>query len=68
MIEYSRIGGIVLTEPIYEKREITDFKDLINQSVSIYGNKDAFWIKNAMGEYEGITYKEFYKIVSDIYG
>ena len=50
-----------MTEPIYEKREITDFKDLINQSVSIYGNKDAFWIKNAMGEYEGITYKEFYR-------
>lgn len=51
-------GGIILTEPIYEKREITDFKDLINQSVSIYGNKDAFWIKNLMGEYEGITYKK----------
>jgi len=46
-----------LTQPIYEKREITDFKDLINQSVSIYGNRDAFWIKNTMGTYEGITYK-----------
>ncbi len=47
-----------MTQPIYEKREISDFKDLINQSVSIYGNKDAFWIKNPMKEYEGITYKE----------
>lgn len=47
-----------MTQTIYERREITDFKDLINQSVSIYGNKDAFWIKNPMGEYEGITYKE----------
>ncbi len=47
-----------MTKPIYEKREISDFKDLINQSVSIYGNRDAFWIKNPMGEYEGITYKE----------
>ena len=34
-----------MTQPIYEKREITDFKDLINQSVSIYGNKNAFSIK-----------------------
>ena len=50
-----------MTQPIYEKREITDFKDLINQSVSIYGNKDAFWLKNPMGEYEGITYKELKK-------
>jgi len=50
-----------LTQPIYEKREITDFKDLINQSVSIYGNKDAFWIKNPMGTYEGITYKALKK-------
>lgn len=47
-----------MTQLIYEKREISDFKDLINQSVSIYGNKDAFWIKNPMKEYEGITYKE----------
>ena len=51
-----------MTQPIYEKREISDFKDLINQSVSIYGNKDAFWIKNTMGEYEGITYKELKRI------
>jgi long-chain acyl-CoA synthetase len=55
-----------LTEPIYEKREITDFKDLINQSVSIFGNKDAFWIKNLMGEYEGITYKEFYRDIENL--
>ena len=37
--------GFRLTKPYYEKREITDFKDLINQSVSIYGNKNAFSVK-----------------------
>jgi len=48
-----------LTEPIYERREITDFKDLLNQSASIYGNKDAFWLKGVTGEYKGVKYKEF---------
>jgi len=48
-----------LTEPIYERREITDFKDLLNQSSSIYGNKDAFWLKGVTGEYKGVKYKEF---------
>lgn len=51
--------GIILTQPYYEKREITDFKDLINQSTSIYGNKNAFLVKGIMGDYTGITYKEF---------
>lgn len=55
-----------MTQPIYEKREITDFKDLINQSVSIYGNKDAFWIKNPMGAYEGITYKELKRDIESL--
>lgn len=50
-----------MTKPYYEKREITDFKDLINQSVSIYGNKNAFSVKGTMGEYSGIKYKEFKK-------
>ena len=52
-----------MTKPYYEKREITDFKDLINQSVSIYGNKNAFSVKGMMGEYTGIKYKEFKKYI-----
>lgn len=48
----------MLTKSYYEKREITDFKDLINQSTAIYGNKNAFMLKGIMGEYTGITYKE----------
>ena len=34
-----------MTEPYYERREITDFRDLINQSTAIYGNKNAFLLK-----------------------
>lgn len=48
-----------MTQPIYDKREITDFKDLLNQSVSIYGNKNAFSLKGVMGEYTGVRYKDF---------
>ena len=44
-----------MTEPIYERREVTDFKDLLNQSSSIYGNKDAFWLKGVTGEYKGVN-------------
>ena len=52
-----------MTQPIYDKREITDFKDLLNQSVSIYGNKNAFSLKGVMGEYTGVRYKDFKKDV-----
>ena len=55
-----------MTKPYYEKREITDFKDLINQSTAIYGNKDAFSIKGIMGEYTGITYKELKKDIDAV--
>ncbi|MBE5812727.1 MAG: long-chain fatty acid--CoA ligase [Clostridiales bacterium] len=56
----------MVTKPYYEKREITDFKDLINQSTAIYGNKNAFWIKGIMGEYTGITYKELKKDIDAV--
>ncbi|PYG86942.1 long-chain acyl-CoA synthetase [Ruminiclostridium sufflavum DSM 19573] len=46
------------TEPIYKQRKITDLKDMISQSVNLFGNKDAFLIKNNVGEYHGRTYLE----------
>lgn len=55
-----------MTEPYYERREITDFKDLINQSTAIYGNKNAFMLKGIMGEYTGITYKQLKKDIEAI--
>lgn len=55
-----------MTKPYYDKREITDFKDLINQSVSIYGNKNAFSVKGIMGEYTGIKYRELKKDIDAV--
>jgi len=55
-----------LTEPYYERREITDFRDLINQSTAIYGNKNAFLLKGIMGEYTGITYKQLKKDIEAV--
>ena len=52
-----------MTQPIYNKRDITDFKDLLNQSAGIYGNKNAFLLKGIMGEYTGIRYKDLKKDV-----
>ena len=55
-----------MTEPYYERREITDFRDLINQSTAIYGNKNAFLLKGIMGEYTGITYKQLKKDIEAV--
>ena len=43
-----------MTKPLWDVRKITDFKDLLTQSVELFGNKDAYRIKNSKGEYYGI--------------
>ncbi len=46
--------------PFYEVREIRDLKDMLNQSVSIYGDKTLFLIKEKKGEpYTKISYKRY---------
>jgi len=47
-----------MTKPLWDVRKVTDFKDLLTQSADIFGDKDAYRIKNSDGEYYGITYKE----------
>lgn len=46
---------------IYEARPITDLKDLLNQSVELFGNKTAFKLKidNENKIYKEISYSEF---------
>lgn len=46
---------------IYEARPITDLKDLLNQSVELFGNKTAFKLKidNENKIYKEISYREF---------
>ncbi|MHB1483868.1 MAG: AMP-dependent synthetase/ligase [Saccharofermentanales bacterium] len=46
--------------PLYDVRDITDLKDMLAQSVSLYGDKDIFLIKETRGgPYVNITYKRF---------
>jgi long-chain acyl-CoA synthetase len=46
--------------PFYEVREIKDLKDMLAQSVSIYGDKTVFLIKEEKGgPYTEISYKRF---------
>lgn len=46
---------------IYDARHITDLKDLLNQSVELFGNKTAFKLKidNENKIYKEISYSEF---------
>jgi long-chain acyl-CoA synthetase len=45
-------------EPIYQKRKITDIKDMIFQSVNLFGTRNAFLIKGMDGTYYGKTYND----------
>lgn len=46
--------------PLYEVREITDLKDMLNSSCELYGERIAFLNKDAPGEsYREIKYKEY---------
>lgn len=46
------------TEPIYKQRKITDLKDMISQTVNLFGDRNAFLLKGENGEYYGKTYLE----------
>lgn len=47
-----------MTKPLYEVREIKDLRDLISQSVSLYGDRYAFEVKSK-NEHRLITYREY---------
>ena len=45
---------------IYKTRPITDLKDMVRQSVELYGPKDAYLTKDVPGgEYRGISFDDF---------
>lgn len=48
-----------MTKPFYEVREIRDLRDLLSQSIELYGDKPAFEIKSSRGEHYELTYKEY---------
>jgi long-chain acyl-CoA synthetase len=49
----------MLDRAIYDVREIKNFRDLIDQSVDLFGDEPAFKLKNVQGEYYDVSYKEF---------
>lgn len=48
-----------MVKGFYKVREIKDLKDLISQSVELYGNKPAFEVKNNRGEHYEISFKKY---------
>ncbi len=55
------------TQPIYKQRKITDLKDMISQSVNLFGDRNAFFIKDSNDEYYSKTYNEL-KVEIDALG
>ena len=47
------------SNPIRKVREITDLKDMLEQSAKLFDERDAFWIKTENGDYKGVKYTEF---------
>lgn len=48
-----------MTKPFYKVRPIRDLRDLIDQSVQLYGDRPAFEIKNEKNGHFEITYKRY---------
>ena len=46
--------------PLYPVRKIVDFRDMLNQSIDLYGERTAFLTKPVKGEpYHRVTYKQY---------
>lgn len=46
-------------EPLYNVRQISSLKDMINQCEKLFGSKDAFLLKSSSDTYKGIKYSVF---------
>lgn len=46
-------------DAMYQVREITDFRDMLDQSVVLFGNEPAFKIHTTKEEYRTVNFKEF---------
>lgn len=46
-------------KPLYEVRNIENLRDMLEQSIIEYGEKDAFLVKDSAGSYRGISYRRF---------
>lgn len=52
-----------MTQPLYKVRKFNNFRELLLQSVTLYGHSPAFKVKNEIGQVRNISYKRFYSNV-----
>lgn len=58
--------GINMEKRIYEHLEISDLKDMLNETGKLYGEKIAYKIKIEEGKYKTITHSEVREMVNDL--
>lgn len=51
----------MVTEKTYKVRNIENMKDLLTQSVQLFGQKNAFLVRDNQNDYSGISYLQFSK-------
>lgn len=59
MSDFVTWGCESLTKTFYDVREIKDLRDMLAQSVKLYGDRPAFEVKSANGEHYEITYNRY---------
>ncbi len=57
---------MMMTEPFYKVREFSDLREMLRQSVEIYGDKTLFEVKDDKGSIYGISYNKFQKDVNSV--
>lgn len=55
-----------MNQPLYKARKFKNFRDLLLQSVTLYGHGPAFNVKNDVGQIRSISYKRFYTHVMSL--
>ena len=49
-----------MTRPLYKVREFNTFRELLTQSMAVYGSSPAFKVKNSVGQIVDISYDRFH--------
>ncbi len=49
-----------MTRPLYKVREFNTFRELLSQSMAIYGKNPAFKVKNKVGQILDVSYNQFH--------
>ncbi len=53
-----------MTKPFYEVRQLRDLRDLITQSVELYGERPAFEVKDYNNKHYNISYNEYFEQIN----